>query len=68
MPTESSSWPRGATYALDGARVSISQPVLVGRRGDYLWFPHITQLSSGDLVVNEFGEHGGGSGKPRVTS
>lgn len=45
-------WPEGLSYAMDGMRVSVSCPVLIGRSRDYLWFPNIAELASGELIAN----------------
>src|SRR5262249_39914167 len=44
-------WPTGRVVELNNFRVSLSQPVLVARRHDYLWFPTITKLANGDLLA-----------------
>jgi len=45
-------WPTGLEYALDGMRVAVSRPALIGRSNDYLWFPNICELPSGELIAN----------------
>jgi len=44
-------WQPAAEQQLDGLHVSFSQPVLVARSSDYLWFPTMTRLSSGELFA-----------------
>jgi hypothetical protein len=46
-----SSWQPAAELTLAGLRVSLSKPVLVARSRDYLWFPTMTRLSSGELFA-----------------
>jgi hypothetical protein len=46
------SWPEGKTYELNGLRVNLSAPVLVGRSANYLWFPKISRLADGELLVH----------------
>lgn len=45
------SWQPAGELRLDGLRLSLSKPVLVARSRDYLWFPTMTRLSSGELFA-----------------
>ena len=49
--TRLAGWVVRRTIALKGMKVSLSQPVLVARRADYLWFPTLTVLSNGELLA-----------------
>lgn len=49
--TAPAEWVVKDTIALKGLKVSLSRPVLVARRADYLWFPTLVRLANGDLMV-----------------
>lgn len=44
-------WEVKRKLTLKGAKVSLSQPVRVAQRRDYLWFPSVTRLSDGRLLA-----------------
>lgn len=44
-------WQPGSVVEVPGLRVTLSKPVLVGRSKEYLWFPTVVRLSSGDLMA-----------------
>jgi len=48
---ETSDWPQGKTFPLNGTTVSLSAPVLVARSKGYLWFPSLARLANGDLFA-----------------
>ena len=49
--TRPAGWVVQDTITLKGVKVSLSRPVLVARRADYLWFPTLTVLSNGELLA-----------------
>jgi hypothetical protein len=49
--TRPAGWVVQNTIPLKGMKVSLSRPVLVARRADYLWFPTLTVLSNGELLA-----------------
>jgi hypothetical protein len=59
---DANGWPEGKTYNLKGLRVTLSAPVLVGRRKSFYWFPKVVRLANGDLIahasldVDDFGQ------------
>lgn len=44
-------WTTAATHALQGFKVSLSEPVPVARSQGYLWFPNLIRLANGDLLA-----------------
>ncbi len=44
-------WPQGRTYRLRGAVIDVTAPVLVARSSGYLWFPTLSRMAGGDLLV-----------------
>ena len=44
-------WRDARELVLDGMRLTLSRPVLVGRRQGYFWFPQVVGLPNGDLVA-----------------
>jgi len=44
-------WQTRAQLTVDGLRVSLSQPVLVARRHDYLWFPSLIRVGDSDELL-----------------
>lgn len=44
-------WEDAAPIELEGATVRLSKPVLVGRGEGHLWFPNLTRLSDGEMVI-----------------
>ena len=50
MPATSSEWIDNDTVDLDGMRVTLSEPVLVGRRRGYFWFPNLWTMPNGELL------------------
>jgi hypothetical protein len=44
-------WVDGRTVELEGLRVILSQPVLVGRSRGWFWFPNLWLRPSGDLLA-----------------
>ena len=43
-------WTERKAIALAGLRVSLSEPVLVGRSRGYFWFPNLWVMPNGDLM------------------
>lgn len=50
MNTSHSNWTDRTTIDLSGLRVTLSEPVLVGRSRGYFWFPNLWQMPNGDLL------------------
>ncbi len=50
MPEKATEWTDAATVELDGLNVTLSEPVLVGRRKGYFWFPNLWLMPNGDLL------------------
>ena len=50
MPETASEWIDNDTVDLDVMRVTLSEPVLVGRRRGYFWFPNLWTMPNGDLL------------------
>lgn len=50
-PAAKSAWALGHSTELKGAKVTLSQPVLVMRDPGYLWFPTIIPLADGKLLA-----------------
>lgn len=48
---KSEAWKPGKLTELKGVKISLSQPVLVARRADYLWFPTLVKMPNGDLLA-----------------
>lgn len=48
---EDAKWQAGNSAELSGVRVTLSQPVLVGRSKGFLWFPTVIRLSNGHLLA-----------------
>ena len=48
--TANPSWIERRTVELSGARVTLSDPVAVGRRRGYFWFPNLWTMPNGDLM------------------
>lgn len=46
-----STWPTGRNYELNGFKVHLSAPVLVGRSPGYLWFPTVARLEGKALMA-----------------
>lgn len=44
-------WGDAKTIALQGLNVALSQPVLVARSKEYLWFPTLVRLEHGELLA-----------------
>ena len=45
-------WRTAREYDLEKVTVGISEPVLVARQRERLWFPGLTRLDNGDLIAN----------------
>lgn len=50
MADKAATWTDSATVDLDGLRVTLSEPHLVGRRRGYFWFPNLWTMPNGDLL------------------
>ncbi len=50
MAETAAAWIDRETLDLDGMRVTLSQPIVVGRRRGYFWFPNLWKMSNGDLL------------------
>ena len=50
MAENAADWIDSATVDLDGMRVTLSQPRLIGRRRSYFWFPNLWTMPNGDLL------------------
>ena len=50
MTENAAGWIDSATVDLDGMRVMLSQPRLIGRRRSYFWFPNLWTMPNGDLL------------------
>ena len=50
MSETAATWTDRKTLDLHGMRVTLSQPVLVGRRRGYFWFPNLWKMPNGDLL------------------
>ena len=50
MADMTATWTDIATVDLDGMRVTLSEPVLIGRRRGYFWFPNLWTMPNGDLL------------------
>ena len=48
-------WPPGLAYHNIGLRLSISPPMLIGRRKTFFWYPYLARLANGEVlaVVNQ---------------
>lgn len=44
-------WQPGEVTQLEGLNVTLSKPVLVGRRRGFLWFPTLVPLAGGELLA-----------------
>ena len=50
MAEKAATWTDTETVDLDGFRVTLSEPLLVGRRRGYFWFPNLWTMPNGDLL------------------
>ncbi len=50
MAEKAATWTDSATVDLDGLRVTLSEPIPVGRRRGYFWFPNLWTMPNGDLL------------------
>ena len=50
MPDSAETWRDSETVDLDGMRVTLSEPLLVGRRKGYFWFPNLWTMPNGELL------------------
>ena len=50
MAEASARWTDSETVELDGMRVTLSEPLLVGRSRGYFWFPNLWTMPNGDLL------------------
>ena len=50
MAENAAGWIDSATVDLDGMRVTLSQPRLIGRRRSYFWFPNLWTMPNGELL------------------
>ena len=50
MTDMTATWTDSATVDLDGMRVTLSEPVLIGRRRGYFWFPNLWTMPNGELL------------------
>ena len=50
MPAPANKWTDRETVVLDGLQVTLSEPVPVGRRRGYFWFPNLWTMPGGDLL------------------
>ena len=50
MPNTTAEWIDRESVDLDGMRVTLSEPVLVGRRRGYFWFPNLWTMPNGELL------------------
>ena len=50
MAEMAATWTDSKSVNLDGMRVTLSEPVLVGRRKGYFWFPNLWTMPNGDLL------------------
>lgn len=48
---KSTAWKTGKTINLEGFKITLSRPVLVGRKKGCFQFPTVTKISNGDLVA-----------------
>ena len=50
MADKEVTWTDSATVELDGFRVTLSEPIPVGRRRGYYWFPNLWTMPNGELL------------------
>ena len=50
MPDRANAWIDAETVELEGLRVTLTEPVLVGRRKGYFWFPNLWNMPNGELL------------------
>src|SRR5579863_9273129 len=50
-PSTQAPWKRARWHILDPLTVSISEPLVIARSHDRLWFPTITRMDGGKLMV-----------------
>lgn len=50
MNTKQASWTDRTTIDLTGLRVTLSEPIAIGRSRGYFWFPNLWQMPNGDLL------------------
>ena len=50
MADMTATWTDSATVDLDGMRVTLSEPILIGRRRGYFWFPNLWTMPNGELL------------------
>jgi hypothetical protein len=51
MRTGTPTWQDRQTITLQGLRVTLSEPIPLGRRRGYFWFPNLWRMPSGDLLA-----------------
>jgi hypothetical protein len=51
MPNTTPTWRDHQTVDLQGLRVTLSEPRVIGRSRGYFWFPNLWRLSNGDLLA-----------------
>ncbi|MDE0069980.1 MAG: sialidase family protein [Caldilineaceae bacterium] len=50
MPDRANAWIDAETVELEGLSVTLTEPVLVGRRKGYFWFPNLWNMPNGELL------------------
>ena len=50
MAAKVATWTDSQSMDLEGMRVTLSEPVLVGRSRSYFWFPNLWAMPNGDLL------------------
>ena len=50
MAAKVATWTDSQSVDLEGMRVTLSEPVLVGRSKSYFWFPNLWAMPNGDLL------------------
>lgn len=51
MNTAQAAWTDRTTIKLNGLRVTLSEPIAVGRSRGYFWFPNLWRMPNGDLLA-----------------
>ncbi len=51
MNTTTPTWQDRQTLDLPGLRVTLAEPIALGRRRGYFWFPNLWQMPNGDLLA-----------------
>lgn len=51
MNTSHAAWTDRTTLDLNGLRVTLSEPIAVGRSRGYFWFPNLWRMPNGDLLA-----------------